>query len=127
MRRTFMLGMAAWLVRYLVFAITTELPAVIVAIAMHGICHVFLIIVIQLYVDAVCRPDLRASAQNLFAFVTAGIGMPLGVYLGGKLGQGCVDPATKGVSYELLFAIPAAVIAVVMLAFSRGAGLWAMP
>jgi predicted MFS family arabinose efflux permease len=127
MRRTFLLGMAAWLVRYMIFALTTDLPAVIAAIAMHGICHVFLIIVIQLYVDAVCRPDLRASAQNLFAFVTMGIGMPLGFYLGGKLGQWCVDPATKAVSYELLFSIPAVVIAVVMLAFSRFSGLWAMP
>lgn len=124
MRRTFLLGMAAWLVRYLVFAVTTEMPAVLVAIAMHGVCHVFLIIVIQLYVDAACRPDVRASAQNLFAFVTAGIGMPIGFLLAGKLAQWSVDPDTKAVSYGLLFAIPAALILLVMLAFSRTAGLW---
>lgn len=124
MRRTFLLGMTAWLVRYLVFAATTELPAVIAAIAMHGICHVFLIIVIQLYVDAACRPDVRASAQNLFAFVTAGIGMPIGFLLGGRLAQWCVDPRTNAVSYPLLFSVPVAVILVVMLFFSRFAGLW---
>lgn len=127
MRRTFLLGMAAWLVRYAVFAVATDLPAVLAAVAMHGICHVFLIIVIQLYVDAVCRPDLRASAQNLFTFVTVGIGMPLGFVLGGKLGQWCVDPATRHVSYALLFSIPAAVIAVVMLAFSRWSGVLTLP
>jgi len=124
MRRTFMLGMTAWLARYLVFAVTTDLPAVIVAIAMHGICHVFLIIVIQLYVDAACRPDLRASAQNLFAFVTAGIGMPIGFVLAGRLAEWSVDPDTNAVSYPLLFAVPATVILLVMLVFSRTAGLW---
>ncbi|HEX6984267.1 MAG TPA: MFS transporter, partial [Planctomycetaceae bacterium] len=127
MKRTFLLGMAAWLARYLVFAVTTDLPAVLTAIAMHGICHVFLIIVIQLYVDAACRPDLRASAQNLFAFITMGIGMPIGFLLGGKLGQWSVDPVTKTASYELLFAIPAAVILIVMIAYARLTGLWGTP
>jgi predicted MFS family arabinose efflux permease len=124
MRRTFLFGMTAWLARYLVFAITTELPAVIAAIAMHGICHVFLIIVIQLYVDAACRPDLRASAQNMFAFVTMGIGMPIGFLLGGQLARWSEDPTTHTASYPLLFSVPAAVILLVMLAFSRSAGLW---
>ena len=123
MRRTFLVGMAAWLIRYLIFAVTGELPAVLTAIAMHGVCHVFLIIVIQLYVDAACRPDLRTSAQNLFAFVTVGIGMPIGFVLGGLLGQWSVDPATNMASYPLLFSIPAAVILVVMFAFSRLSGV----
>jgi hypothetical protein len=124
MRRTFLIGMTAWLARYVIFAVTTDLAAVLTAIAMHGICHVFLIIVIQLYVDAVCRPDVRASAQNFFAFMTMGIGMPAGFLLGGKLAQWSVDPVTKIVSYELLFSTPAVVILIVMIAFSRLAGLW---
>ena len=37
-----------------------------------------MIVVIQLYVDSKCRRDLRASAQNLFAFLTMGIAMPAG-------------------------------------------------
>ena len=124
MKMTFLLGMTAWFVRYLIFALTIELPAVLAAIAMHGICHVFLIIVIQLYVDAACRSDLRASAQNLFAFVTMGIGMPIGFLLGGKVAQWTVDPATKIAEYGLLFSIPAAIILLVMIAYSKWAGLW---
>jgi len=124
MQKTFLIGMTAWLARYLIFALTIDLPAVLTAIAMHGICHVFLIIVIQLYVDAACRPDLRASAQNLFAFVTVGIGMPIGFLLGGMLGEWSVDPVTKTASYAQLFTLPAAIILVVMIAYCRGTGLW---
>ncbi len=124
MQKTFLIGMTAWLARYLIFALTIELPAVLTAIAMHGICHVFLIIVIQLYVDAACRSDLRASAQNLFAFVTVGIGMPIGFLLGGMLGEWSVDPVTNTASYGQLFALPAAIILVVMVVYCRGTGLW---
>ncbi len=124
MKKTFLIGMIAWLARYLIFALTIELPAVLVAIAMHGVCHVFLIIVIQLYVDSACRSDLRASAQNLFAFVTVGIGMPIGFLVGGKLGEWSVDPVTKTASYGWLFALPAAIILLVMIAYCRGTGLW---
>jgi predicted MFS family arabinose efflux permease len=124
MQKTFLIGMTAWLARYLIFALTIDLPAVLTAIAMHGICHVFLIIVIQLYVDAACRPDLRASAQNLFAFVTVGIGMPIGFLLGGMLGEWSVDPVTRTVSYGRLFTLPATIILVVMIAYCRGTGLW---
>lgn len=124
MTKTFLLGMTAWFLRYSIFAVTNDLPAVLTGIAMHGICHVFLIIVIQLYVDAACRPDLRASAQNLFAFVTMGIGMPIGFLFGGMLAEWTVDAETRTASYPLLFSIPAAVILLVMIAFSRWAGLW---
>jgi hypothetical protein len=124
MKKTFLIGMTAWLARYSIFALTIELPAVLTAIAMHGVCHVFLIIVIQLYVDSACRPDLRASAQNLFAFVTVGIGMPIGFLVGGKLGQWSVDPVTKTASYGWLFTLPAVIILLVMIAYCRGTGLW---
>ena len=124
MKRTFLLGMGAWLIRYAIFAVTTSFPVVLSGIALHGICHVFLIVVIQLYVDAACRPDLRASAQNLFSFVTAGIGMPLGFLFGGKLAAWCVNRSTGTINYAILFSIPAVIILLVMIGFSRWAGLW---
>jgi predicted MFS family arabinose efflux permease len=119
LKTTFALGMGAWLVRYLLF--TLEQPAwpILLGIAFHGVCHVFLIIVIQLYVDSVCRSDLRASAQNLFAFITMGIGMPLGFYLGGKLAHLCRDAQTGRTNYDIFFSAPAAVILVLLLIYWR--------
>lgn len=124
MTKTFLLGMLAWLFRYLIFAVTSDLSTVLAGIAMHGICHVFLIIVIQLYVDAVCRPDLRASAQNLFAFVTMGIGMPIGFLFGGRLAEWAVDPETGLTSYGILFSIPATLIFLVILFYCHQVGIW---
>ena len=124
MTKTFLLGMLAWFARYTIFAGTNDLSLVLAGIAMHGICHVFLIIVIQLYVDAATRPDLRTSAQNLFAFVTMGIGMPIGFILGGQLAEWSVSPKTGMVSYPVLFSIPAGLILLVIIIYCRGTGIW---
>lgn len=101
MKFSFTLGIAAWAFRFALFTAALEAsqwsaayPArveqtrfwlVTVGLSLHGVCHVFLIIVAQLYLDAKCRKDLRVSAQNLLSFLTLGIGMPLGSILGGVL------------------------------------------
>ena len=84
---TFTLGVAAWAVRFLLLAATDATGPVLAGLALHGVCHVFLIVAVQLYVDKRCPTDLRASAQNLFALVTVGVGMPLGFLLAGTLSE----------------------------------------
>lgn len=96
---TFSLGICAWFVRYCLFSIGAREP-ILVGLALHGICHVFMIIVAQLYIDSKCRPDVRASAQNFLAFITLGIGMPLGLLFAGLLNDWIGD------NYALLFAFP---------------------
>lgn len=119
MKATFALGMAAWVLRYGMFALTRPEWLVLLGISFHGICHVFLVIVIQLYVDSACRKDLRASAQNLFAFVTMGIAMPAGFVLSGLWGDYCrINDGGTG-NYGLFFLVPAALILVLLLAFCR--------
>lgn len=85
MKVTFALGIAAWAFRYSLFALGAPWSLVVAGLALHGVCHVFLIIVAQLYIDSRCRKDLRASAQNLLSFITLGVGWPLGTLLGGWL------------------------------------------
>lgn len=110
-KAVFALGMVAWSVRYGFFAIGAPWPLVIAGLALHGVCHVFLIIVAQLYLDARCNKDLRASAQNLLSFVTLGIGLPLGTLMGGFLRESFKDSPAK------LFAAPAAAAIVLLLIF----------
>lgn len=119
LKTTFALGMAAWLVRYTFFALESPLSLVVAGIALHGVCHVFLVVVIQLYVDSRCRSDLRASAQNLFAFITMGFAMPLGFLLAGRLGQWCQDDVTGRINYHLFFTVPAVIVLVVLWAYWR--------
>ena len=119
MKATFALGMAAWVVRYGIFAFVEPVWLILIGISFHGVCHVFLVIVIQLYVDAVCRPDLRASAQNLFAFVTMGIGMPAGFVLSGLWGDFCRIKDFEGGNFPLFFSVPAALILILLAAYWR--------
>jgi MFS family permease len=117
MKATFALGILAWVVRYTLFAFDIPMGLVLFGIALHGVCHVYLVIVIQLYVNQQCRPDLRASAQNLFAFVTMGLAMPIGFLLAGKLGQIFhLDDRAKA-NYRGYFFVAAAAMTVLFVIF----------
>jgi hypothetical protein len=110
-KAVFALGIAAWALRYGLFAIGAPWPLVFTALALHGVCHVFLVVVGQLYLDARCSKDLRATAQNLLSFITLGIGLPLGTLLAGVLRETFMDSSWK------LFAAPAAAALVLLFVF----------
>jgi nucleoside transporter len=79
------LGVIAWPIRYVVFAIGKPLGLVIASLPLHGFCYVFFFVVGQIYVDSVAPKDIRASAQSLLAFVTLGLGSVLGFLFAGKV------------------------------------------
>lgn len=116
---TFAIGMAAWVVRYALFAADAPAWLILVGIALNGVCHVFIIIVIQLYVDANCRRDLRASAQNLIAFLTLGIAMPIGLLAAGLLGRQLRIDDPEHAHYDVFFTIPAVIVLVLLAVFGR--------
>jgi Nucleoside H+ symporter len=111
LKAIFALGIAAWAVRYGLFAIGAPWSLVLTGLALHGVCHVFLIIVAQLYLDSQCSKDLRASAQNLLSFVTLGIGFPLGTLLGGLMREQFQSSPMQ------LFAAPAVAAVLLLLLF----------
>jgi MFS family permease len=117
MKATFALGMLAWVVRYTLFAFDIPMGLVLFGIALHGVCHVYLVIVIQLYVDHQCRPDLRASAQNLFAFVTMGLAMPIGFLLAGRLGQVFKLDVPEQANYRGFFFVAAAAMTLLLILY----------
>src|SRR5262249_36729545 len=111
LKAIFAMGIAAWAVRQGLFAAGAPWSLVLTALALHGVCHVFLIIVAQLYLDSKCPKDLRASAQNLLSFITLGVGFPLGTLLGGVLRERFKDNSA------LLFAAPAVAAIVLLVLF----------
>ena len=117
LKATFALGILAWVVRYTLFAFDVPMGWVLFGIALHGVCHVYLVIVIQLYVDNQCRPDLRASAQNLFAFVTMGVAMPVGFLLAGRLGLMFHLDDPEQADYRSFFVVAAAAMAVLLVIY----------
>lgn len=117
-RWTLALGMAAWCLRYGIFATQWFWPIILIGLPLHGICYDFFFVVSQIYVDQRSPGDIRASAQGLLAFVTLGVGMFLGNLLAGYTQSfATVDGATN---YTLLWIVPFAGSAFAVAAFLIG-------
>ena len=119
LKGTFAAGILAWMVRYTLFASTRTIGWMLLGISLHGVCHVFIVIAIQIYIDRRCPEGLRASMQNLFAFVTVGIAMPVGFVFCGWLAKLCGLTNGAAGDYATFFATPAIVLAIVIPIYWR--------
>lgn len=82
----FLLGLAAWSLRYGLLAYGNAGTAVwmfYLAILIHGVCFDFFFVTGQLYTDQEAPPNLRNTAQGLYTFMTYGLGMFIGSLLSG--------------------------------------------
>jgi nucleoside transporter len=87
MKWVLVLGMAAWGVRYGIFASGGPLALMIFGIALHGICFDFFFGAGFIYVEKTAPRDIQASGQALFGVLTYGLGMWLGSEASGWLNQ----------------------------------------
>jgi MFS family permease len=114
--KTMMLvGMAAWALRYALFAMGNNgaLVAMLYAgILLHGVCYDFFFVTGQIYVDQKAPIELRAAAQGFIAFVTLGVGMLIGSWLSGTV----VDAFQH--QWNRIWLVPAAGAAAVLVMFA---------
>jgi MFS family permease len=115
MRRTLAIGVIAWPIRYIIFAIGTPAWLVIVSLALHGFCYVFFFVAAFIYVDKVAPPDIRASAQSLIAIVALGFGRFLGSLFAGWIKD--VFTTDAGTNWTNVFLVPCALTILCALAF----------
>ncbi len=83
-----LVGMAAWVLRYLLFsfaAVDNIIWMIIAGILLHGICYDFFFVTGQIYVDKKSSPEVRGQAQGLLVLITYGVGMLLGAQVAGHL------------------------------------------
>jgi nucleoside transporter len=114
-----LVGMAAWMARYLLFAFGdnhTFVWMLFVGILLHGVCYDFFFVTGQIYVDAKAPLHIRAAAQGFITFVTYGVGMFIGSYLSGWI----VDQyaTAGGHDWRTIWLIPAAMALAVLLLFA---------
>lgn len=86
-----LIGMAAWVVRYLLFAFGAPDQVtwmLLLAVVVHGICYDFFFVTGFMYTDDKAPKDIRGQAQGLLVFLTQGVGMFFGfrIAYAGKLG-----------------------------------------
>ncbi|HEX6816214.1 MAG TPA: nucleoside permease [Gemmatimonadaceae bacterium] len=87
-KRILLLGMAAWAVRYLLFAfgnVTVNVWMLYAGIILHGVCYDFFFVTGQIYVDQRASVSIRAAAQGFLAFITQGVGLFIGSLLSGPV------------------------------------------
>ncbi len=123
-RRTLLVGILAWPIRYFVFAFTypvyETMPWMvwlsIASLALHGFCYVFFFVVAFIYTDMVSPPDIRSSAQALINVAVLGMGSLLGALFAGEL----KDWATTGgqTDYFIVFLVPAVITLLCAAAFA---------
>ena len=83
LRKVLSIGVLAWPIRYIIFAIGGPTWLVIASLSLHGFCFVFFFVAAFIYVDTVAPKDIRHSAQGLITFVTYGVGLYLGSLFSG--------------------------------------------
>jgi nucleoside transporter len=129
MRKTLVIGVMAWPLRYLIFSLQQPLWLVVFSLTFHGIGFAFVFVTSQIYVDRVAPKDIRASAQSLLTLITLGIGNWFGTYFCGKLkdyytkfvpdpnNPGVLIPDPASVNWPMIFLVPAIITILCGIAF----------
>ena len=76
-----LIGMLAWVLRYLLFAYGAPDQVVwmiLLGVALHGICFDFFFVTGFMYTDKIAPKSIRTQAQSLLVFFTQGIGLYIG-------------------------------------------------
>ena len=81
-----LIGMLAWVLRYLLFAYGADeqvIWMILFGIALHGICYDFFFVTGFMYTDKVAPKSVRSQAQSMLVFFTQGIGLYFGYKVAG--------------------------------------------
>ncbi|MDX1409525.1 MAG: MFS transporter, partial [Saprospiraceae bacterium] len=84
LKLTLMVGMVAWVLRYVLFAYgdaDSLIAMLFLGILLHGICYDFFFVSGQIYTDFKAGDKVKSSAQGLITLATYGVGMLIGFWL----------------------------------------------
>lgn len=118
-KKTLLVGMLAWVVRYVLFAYGDTGEAVwmlFLGIILHGICYDFFFVSGQIYTDYKAGEKYKSAAQGLITLATYGLGMLIGFRLAGYITDQHVIEA-GGHDWNGIWLIPAAIAGAVLLFF----------
>src|SRR5437763_1529791 len=122
-KRMLMAGMAAWVLRYALFAIAAPGAVfwlIALGILLHGICYDFFFVTGQIYVDKKSTPAIRGQAQGFFVFVTYGVGMLIGAQVAGNVYNRFLGgaPSLALEQWKSFWILPSVFAAVILVFFS---------
>lgn len=117
-KKMLLIGMAAWALRYLLFAFGdtgSNYWMLILGIVLHGICYDFFFVTGQIYTDNLAGEKIKSSAQGLITLATYGVGMFIGYLVAGYV----VDLYATGSAHDWqkVWLVPAAIAGVIVVLF----------
>ena len=118
-KKTLLVGMLAWAIRYTLFAYGDageQAFMLLIGIALHGICYDFFFVSGQIYTDFKAGEKIKSAAQGLITLATYGVGMLIGFWVAGKISdQNMLADGTH--NWEVIWMLPAAFALGVMVLF----------
>ena len=118
-KKTLLVGMLAWVIRYTLFAYGNsgeQAFMLLIGIALHGICYDFFFVSGQIYTDFKAGEKIKSAAQGLITLATYGVGMLIGFWVAGKISdQNILANGTH--NWEIIWMLPAAFAMGVMVLF----------
>lgn len=117
-KKMLLLGMLAWVIRYLLFGFGdagSGVSLLYIGIILHGICYDFFFVTGQIYTDERAGEKIRSSAQGMITLATYGVGMLIGFWFAGIISEHF--KTADGHDWKNIWMVPAAIAAAVTLLF----------
>jgi nucleoside transporter len=119
-KKTILVGMFAWALRYALFAYGNagELSFMLITgIALHGVCYDFFFVTGQIYTNSKAGEKYKSAAQGLITLATYGIGMLIGFKIAGLITD--IYTASDTVfDWKMIWIIPSAIALAVFILFA---------
>jgi len=118
-KMTILVGMLAWVIRYLLFAYGNADEGtfmLLIGIALHGICYDFFFVSGQIYTNSKAGEKFKSAAQGLITLATYGVGMLIGFWVAGLVTDAYKISETE-TNWQSVWLIPAGIAAVVTIIF----------
>ncbi|SFA56173.1 nucleoside transporter [Pedobacter suwonensis] len=118
-KKTIIVGMLAWAIRYILFAYGNAGSLsfmLIIGIALHGVCYDFFFVSGQIYTNSKAGEKFKSAAQGIITLATYGVGMLIGFKVAGLI----TDMYKTGdvTDWKMVWIIPAGIAAAVFLLFA---------
>ncbi|SEN64553.1 nucleoside transporter [Chitinophaga rupis] len=113
-----LLGMAAWILRYICFAYGDSgagLWMLYAGIVLHGICYDFFFVTGYMYTEKKAGENIKNAAQGMFTFATYGLGMFIGTWFSGFVAEHYTVNHTY--SWKPIWMVPVYIAAAVLVYF----------
>ena len=118
---TLVIGVACWLLLYMIYILSKSRLPVIAAQSLHGLAYVLFIIAGQVYAGSVASAEILKSMQALVFAATTGVGLFFGTQFAGVVMDVC--KREEKFNWRAIFSVPAMIMLIsiiVIVALFKG-------